>query len=735
MFNVNRYDPREDDRREEQRKIVEEKKHKKKKKKSKRQRHDEDTEEEVFRKEISSSKEKKNRKKSKKAEESGDNEQQKQEQQSKGGILGKAEQQIENTWKVIAPETDGAISSERKFNTKISEEAFDDLDIMDEDDNQEEEDDSKKAKPLSKTDDKATGDDFDPTDEIQRALYMSQKPIQVAAKAWGLADFLVENVKSTEGFDEFFPIQSLVIPDVIVAERHAHVFQQSRDICVAAPTGSGKTLAFVLPVLQALSKRKVCRLRALVVLPSRDLAKQVYSVFDQFKEGSNLKIGLAIGQSDFHAEQEYFQVGDLDSEANVQLKFALNPGNFPLAVKAMEDQMYNATVSSNSTEYTPPRGGISNIDVLVCTPGRLVDHLDNTPGFTLQHLRFLVIDEADRLLSQPYHGWIARVLESAGNTTNMKQVLEHSNTKMQPLNNGLSNSIDPITWRGSEITHQNNCYARPLQLRKLLYSATLTKDPQKLASLQLVNPKFFDAHHLTSKSTSKSKKTKNSLYSMPELLQEYTVECTAEQKPLVLLALLLERIQHSNTNKIIVIFTSSLESTHRLARLLQLLWIAGNYGDRMPKEFSSSLNQNQRSALMKEWKGESATRVGQHNIIVCSDGMSRGMDLPSVSTVINYDVPGFAKTYVHRCGRTARAGNSGDAITLLKGSGQMGQFQKLRRLIEHPDRVEPATVPIKLVRPALKLYKTCVQQLRQLIAAEERGALHPVDTNFDECLH
>jgi ATP-dependent RNA helicase DDX51/DBP6 len=615
--------------------------------------------------------------------------------------------------RVIAPETDGAVSSERKLNTKLNEEAFDDLDITEEDftknadvqeDSAEKEEDEKEEEP------------FDPTDEIQRALHMSKQPIEEAAKAWGLADFLVQNLKD---FPNFFPIQSLVIPDVIVAERHAHVLR-ARDICVAAPTGSGKTLAFCLPVLNALANRKIRRLRALVVLPSRDLAKQVHSVFEHFKEGSDLKIGLAIGQSDFHAEQEDLQVED----HNVDLKFALNPGSFPLAVRAMEEQICSS--SGGDKPYTSPRGGTSAVDVLVCTPGRLVDHLDNTPGFTLQHLRFLVIDEADRLLSQPYHGWIARVLESAGNTSNTKPLME-GDMSLDVSPDGLSNVIDPVTWRES----YNNCFARPLQLRKLLYSATLTRDPQKLASLQLVNPKFFDAHHLTSKKR-KNSGNRNSLYSMPELLQEYTVECTAEQKPLVLLALLLERVNNSKnmdvTKMIVVIFTSSLESTHRLARLLQLLWVAGSYGDHMPMEFSSALNQSQRSALMKQCTDDSS-RI---HIIVCSDGMSRGMDLPSVATVINYDVPGFAKTYVHRCGRTARAGKSGEAITLLKGSGQVGQFAKLRRLIDHPDLVGTAKVPLKLIRPALLLYKACVQQLRKVIAAEERGDIHQVDTDIQE---
>ena len=162
----------------------------------------------------------------------------------------------ETTLRVIAPETSGASSTDKQLNTKLAEEAFDDLDITDEliQDNVKEEDGEEEP--------------IDPTDEIQTALYMSKQAIHEAAAGWGLAPFLVENLKQ-DGYKNFFPIQSLVIPDVIAAERHAHI--RARDICVAAPTGSGKTLAFVIPVLNALANRQIRRLRALVVLPSRDL--------------------------------------------------------------------------------------------------------------------------------------------------------------------------------------------------------------------------------------------------------------------------------------------------------------------------------------------------------------------------------------------------------------------------------------------------------------------------------
>jgi len=125
-------------------------------------------------------------------------------------------------------------------------------------------------------------DDFDETQEevssqeqsaeVKTALKLSKLSIRDAAKMWNLAPFLIKNLEEDE-YESFFPIQALVIPDVIASERHAHI--RNRDICVSAPTGSGKTLAFVLPVLNSLAGRRVKRLRALVVLPSRDLGKAV----------------------------------------------------------------------------------------------------------------------------------------------------------------------------------------------------------------------------------------------------------------------------------------------------------------------------------------------------------------------------------------------------------------------------------------------------------------------------
>ncbi len=671
----------------------------------------------------------------------------------------------EAAFRVIAPETDGALSSKKNLRGKITAEAFDDLDLTDDAWLASS---SKKKKIPRKVKD-GDGDEndesklaFDPTDEIERALEMTRLPILEAARRWGMADFLVRNLRAN-GHEHFFPIQALVIPDVIMGERHMTSLRV-RDVCCAAPTGSGKTLAFVLPVLNALAKRRIRRLRALVILPSRDLAQQVFRVFDDYTKGSDLRIGLAIGQTDFKAEQKKLILGDDDNDDNskgkseseywTRLRHSMDPGNLDLALDVMGKELQGRFDNDSSDNI--PAGGISAVDVLVCTPGRLVDHLDNTPGFTLQHLRWLIIDEADRLLSQSYHGWIQRVLDCV-----------HA-PQRPPKRNNDNNTlhIDPVTYRRSEQdafvetisssttddvmssvgagTSADIC--QKIQLRKLLYSATLTKDPQKLSSLRLVNPKYFNAHDLKRRqnemtnpespnNNNNNNRLEGSLYRMPEQLTERTVECTAEQKPLVLLALLLERLNEYRDMKgkknTIVVFASSLESTHRLTRLLQLLWQAADFSGAPPVEFSSALNQHRRSQLMKRCNDPNDRSV---SVLVCSDGMSRGMDLASCRVVIHYDVPGMAKTYVHRCGRTARAGQGGTAIALLKGKGQAGQFARLRRLIALPERVTKASVKTSLVRQAIPLYKHCVSRLRDILAAEDRNELKPTDPDLTRWL-
>lgn len=105
------------------------------------------------------------------------------------------------------------------------------------------------------------------------------------------------------GIKKFFPVQAEVIPWLLKSNDDADVIVP-RDICVSAPTGSGKTLAFVLPIIQALKKYTVKRVRALAILPTQNLAIQVYNTFKQYVEGTGLDVSLITGNVSFASEEK-----------------------------------------------------------------------------------------------------------------------------------------------------------------------------------------------------------------------------------------------------------------------------------------------------------------------------------------------------------------------------------------------------------------------------------------------
>lgn len=475
--------------------------------------------------------------------------------------------------------------------------------------------------------------------------------------------------------------------------------------------------------MNALSERKVVRLRALAVLPSRDLAEQVFHVFERYARGSDLKVGLAIGQTDFESEQKALLIG---SGQDMRKKKGLMPlihSLKPLDIDAC--LAVNSSFSySNGFQTLDPlqkEGGESAIDILVCTPGRLMDHLDKTPGFSLQHLRFLIIDEADRLLNQSYQNWISRV--NIASTYYKNNCPSQSLQKLHRSSDETSYQLDPTTHREAtsrSIAMDSLSFRRPLSLRKMLFSATMTKDPQKLASLGLVHPKHFDVSEFQSSINGHQKNVDNNpkderkiqKYMLPSTLDEYFVECKPQQKPLILIALLQELHESSSceNQKVIVVFTSSIDSSHRLSRLLQLLWGSAGYGETAEiAEYNSNLKQKYRQKILER------CAMGKIRVLVCSDGMSRGMDL-DVHAVIHYDVPSFAKTYVHRCGRTARAGKKGIAITIL-ASYQRSKFDKMRQLLIAGVAKEKG-IKKDLVTDAIRVYPECTKRVKKVLDDE-----------------
>jgi ATP-dependent RNA helicase DDX51/DBP6 len=198
------------------------------------------------------------------------------------------------------------------------------------------------------------------------------------------------------------------------------------------------------------------------------------------------------------------------------------------------------------------------IDILITTPGRLAEHILHTLGFTLQHLQFLVLDEADRLLHQSYQNWTElvmreisspKVLQSAPNILDLLQSTDELPIIGQRHLDKLFGDTAPTT----------------RSVRKFIFSATLTHDLGKLASLQIRDPEMISiqAEPSTSNQNPAEELGDDPIFSLPTTLREYAIAAT-DDKPLLLLHLLNKYRLQENT----LIFTHSTETATRLNHLL-----------------------------------------------------------------------------------------------------------------------------------------------------------------------
>jgi ATP-dependent RNA helicase DDX47/RRP3 len=228
--------------------------------------------------------------------------------------------------------------------------------------------------------------------------------------------------------------------------------------------------------------------------------------------------------------------------------------------------------------------------IIVATPGRLVDHLESTKGFNLNTLKYLVLDEADRLLDLDFGDAINKILQT--------------------------------------ISHRES------ERRTYLFSATMSK---KVGGLQRASLK--DPVRVSISNTSHQ--------TVAQLVQEWLL-VPAHQKDLYLAYLL--SVKYPGLT--VIVFARTINKTQELAYLLRRLGL-----EAIP--IHGELAQTHRLAALNKF------RAGSRNILVATDVAARGLDIPSVGIVINYDLPDDCTTYVHRVGRTARAGKSGKAISLV----------------------------------------------------------------------
>jgi len=334
-----------------------------------------------------------------------------------------------------------------------------------------------------------------------------------------------------ENFSEPSEIQRKAVPLIL----------EGKDVIAGSATGSGKTLAFVTGIIQNSEKGR--GIQNLVVVPTRELAEQVTFVLKKFSKYKHLNIVSIYG--------------------GVSIK--------------------------------PQISALENADVVIGTPGRLLDHLSRKT-LELSSVKTLVLDEADRMLDMGFIDDVRKII--------------------------------------------NEC---PKNRQTLLFSATISQDVIHLAEKYMRNPVEVEAKVYVD-----SGKLTQIYYDIDDKLKfSLLVHLLQNQKP-----------------ELTMIFCNTRVTTEFISKNLELSGIkaVGIHG---------GLSQEKRNRVLREFHSRKA------NILVCTDIAARGLDIKGVTHIYNYNLPKDAKDYIHRIGRTARAGREGKVINLLIGK----DFDSFRKIL------------------------------------------------------
>jgi superfamily II DNA/RNA helicase len=365
----------------------------------------------------------------------------------------------------------------------------------------------------------------------------------------GLSPATLAAVAET-GYTTATPIQAAAIP----------VALQGRDVLGIAQTGTGKTAAFTLPMIDRLAAgRARARMpRALVIAPTRELADQVASSFEKYAKGQKLTWALLIGG-----------------------------------------------VSFSDQELKLDRG----VDVLIATPGRLLDHFERGK-LLLTGVQLMVVDEADRMLDMGFIPDIERIFKLT-----------------------------------------------PPKRQTLFFSATMPPEITRLTKQFLKDPERIEA---TRPATT------------AETITQYLARIPSAD-PKAKRTALRDLIERSEINNGIV-FCNRKSEVDIVAKSLKKhgLDAAAIHGD---------LDQATRMRTLESF------RKGELKLLVASDVAARGLDIPAVSHVFNYDVPHHADDYVHRIGRTGRAGRTGEAFMIVTPADSKNLDKVLKLIGKTPAEV------------------------------------------------
>ncbi|GAA5881402.1 hypothetical protein JCM16303_000164 [Sporobolomyces ruberrimus] len=440
----------------------------------------------------------------------------------------------------------------------------------------------------------------------------------------------VSDVIRDMGFEQMTPVQASTIP----------LFMQHKDVVVEAVTGSGKTLAFVIPVLEKLLRRDKPlgkrEIGAIIISPTRELAVQIHSVFNQF-------------------------ISAQPTSDSTDPSTSTSPSTPSRSIAAPL-----LLIGGNSLQADKQAFFETGADILIGTPGRLEEFLLGSSSVAMgkkgksagarkesgvgvgdtRGLEVLVMDEADRLLD-------------LGFTPTLTRLLDHF----------------------------------PKQRRTGLFSATMSDALSQLVRVGLRNPVRVVVK-VEAKSQKGKGKAEDGDRKIPTLLQNGYVVCSASDRMTMLIRILkreafvTEGEDVAGARKFIVYFATCacVDYFFKVLSALPSLTSAGFslhslHGQQSP---------NRRSATYTSFTSLPATTPG---ILLCTDVAARGLDLPDVDVVIQVDPPVDPRVFGHRVGRTARAGRTGKAVVLLNKGREEGyvEFMNVRKIPLQPLRYDSAT--------------------------------------------
>ncbi|GAB7358720.1 hypothetical protein MBLNU230_g3949t1 [Neophaeotheca triangularis] len=441
-----------------------------------------------------------------------------------------AEEKVNENLKDAALETEAA-------GVQDDFEGFDEEDEEDVDDAAENEAEAQKEDEKEKDVKPAMNGDAGETSDLPSNLGVSLPGVSEEPKKFTELNLSDKTMKAIDAmkFENMTEIQQRGIPPLLAG----------RDVLGAAKTGSGKTLAFLIPAIEMLHSLRFKPRNGtgvIVVSPTRELALQIFGVARDLMENHSQTFGIVIGGANRRAEAEKLAKG---------------------------------------------------VNLLIATPGRLLDHLQNTQGFVFKNVKALVIDEADRILE-------------VGFEDEMRQVVK----------------ILPKTER-----------------QTMLFSATQTTKVEDLARISLrPGPLYINVDHQQEHST------------VAGLEQGYVV-CDSDMR----FRLLFTFLKKFSKKKVIVFF-SSCNCVKYYSELL-------NYIDLPVLDLHGKQKQQKRTNTFFEFCN------AKQGTLICTDVAARGLDIPAVDWIVQFDPPDDPRDYIHRVGRTARgATGKGKSLMFLQPS-------------------------------------------------------------------